>query len=105
MKVKIGPITINNFITLVWDKVKHIYPQKTKYLVIKIIKALPKKPQQTTQQLCDSIGTDDDLLVVNIITELQIIKFVKHDRYTLVELEGYTSPKEVGVYSINGSMS
>ena len=73
--------------------------------MIKIIEALHKKPQQTTQQLCDSIGTDNDLLVANIMTELQIIKFIKHDGYTLVELEGYTFPREVGVYSINGSMS
>ncbi|MBW2663191.1 MAG: hypothetical protein JRD93_14655 [Deltaproteobacteria bacterium] len=105
MRTGIGPITINDFATLAWDKVKHVYPKKTKHLVVKIIKALHKKPQQTTQQLCNSIETDDDLLVVNIMKELQKIKFVKHDGYVLTELEGCTSPKELGIYSINGSMS
>ena len=104
-KMEIGPITIYDFAALAWDKVKHKYPRKTKHLVVEIIKALHKKPRQTTQQLCDSIGTDNDLLVVNIMTELQIINFVKHDGYALVELEGCTFSKEIGMYSINGSMS
>ena len=105
MKTETGPMTINDFAILAWDKVKHVYPRKTKHLVVKIIKALHKKSQQTTQQLCDSVETDDDLLVANIMKELQIVRFVKHNGYVLTELEGYTSPKKLGMYSINGSMS
>ena len=56
-------------------------------LTTKILVALYKKPQQTTQELCSSIGTDDDLLITKIITELQIIKVVKHDEYALKQLE------------------
>ena len=56
-------------------------------LTIKVFAALYRESQQTVQELCNSIGTDDDLLITKIITELQIIKVVKCDKYVLKQLE------------------
>ena len=49
--------------------------------------SLKNKPKQTTQDLCDSIGNDDDLKISAIIAKLQLRKKIGSAGYSFLERE------------------
>lgn len=52
-----------------------------------IMASLKRYPKQTIQDLCNSIGTDDDLKISTIIAELQIGKKIRSAGYVFFERE------------------
>ncbi len=74
-------------------------------IVVKVIIALYKKSEQTVQELCDNIETDNDLLITKIIAELRTIKIVKHDnKFVLQQLEDAPAML-LGKFSLNKKFS
>ena len=70
-------------------------------IVVKTLIALYKKPEQTIQELCDNIGTDDDLLMTKIIAKLRTTRAVKHDNiFVLQQLEDVPAIL-LGKFSLN----
>jgi len=52
-----------------------------------VLASLRKKPEQTTQEICDSINNDDDLRLSKIIASLSLEKKIKSAGYVFLERE------------------
>lgn len=53
----------------------------------KLLASLRNKPEQTIQDLCNSIGNDDDLKISEIVTSLALQKKIKSTEYTFLKKE------------------